>query len=389
MADAALLAWAPAVALAMPAIVLIAECLAGLAEDKAVAAADPPPFAVLVPAHDEALGIAATIAAARAQLRPCDRLIVVADNCTDATAALAAAAGAEVVERVDAVRRGKGFALAAGREALFADPPAAVIVLDADCLPEAGALPLLAAAATTGEGAVVQGAYLLSADAGGGALAGVSTFAFLVKNLVRQRGLRTFGALALLQGTGMAFPWRIFATAPLASAEIVEDLELGLRLSLAGVPVRFLEAARVWSKASPQPAMASQRTRWEHGSLAVAWRHVPRLAGAAARGRIGLALLMLDLTVPPLALLVMAMLAVVLGEGAYAMGSGHAGPLLWTAANLGALAATILLVWHRAGRRVLPGRVLMRVPAYLLWKLPIYARLLGRRQRLWVRTDRA
>ena len=71
------------------------------------------PLAVLVPAHDEEEGIAATLAAVLAQLGPHDRLLVVADNCSDATAAVARAAGAEVVERSSDLR-GKGYALAHG-----------------------------------------------------------------------------------------------------------------------------------------------------------------------------------------------------------------------------------------------------------------------------------
>ena len=55
---------------------------------------------VLVPAHDEAGTIAATLQALRSQTRQPDRVVVVADNCTDDTAALARACGAEVVETV-------------------------------------------------------------------------------------------------------------------------------------------------------------------------------------------------------------------------------------------------------------------------------------------------
>ncbi len=70
-----------------------------------------PQVAVLVPAHDEASIIGATLASIAPQLRPGDRLLVVADNCTDDTAQLAREAGAEVVERHDARLRGKGYAL--------------------------------------------------------------------------------------------------------------------------------------------------------------------------------------------------------------------------------------------------------------------------------------
>ena len=70
-----------------------------------------PRMAVLVPAHNESCGLLPTLEDIKPQLRPCDRMLVIADNCTDDTAAVAAACGAEVIERRDAAKRGKGYAL--------------------------------------------------------------------------------------------------------------------------------------------------------------------------------------------------------------------------------------------------------------------------------------
>src|SRR5262245_27419176 len=69
-------------------------------------------IAVLVPAHNESTGLLPTLGDIKAQMRTCDRLVVVADNCVDDTAAVATVAGAEVVERNDPDRKGKGYALA-------------------------------------------------------------------------------------------------------------------------------------------------------------------------------------------------------------------------------------------------------------------------------------
>src|SRR6186997_1018921 len=67
-----------------------------------------PTTAILMPAHDEAAGSAVAIDTVLSQLRSDDRLLVVADNCSDRTASIAAACGAQVVERHDPDRRGKG-----------------------------------------------------------------------------------------------------------------------------------------------------------------------------------------------------------------------------------------------------------------------------------------
>ena len=52
---------------------------------------------VLIPAHDEATIIGATLTSLRVQTRAPDRVVVIADNCTDDTADIALARGAEVI----------------------------------------------------------------------------------------------------------------------------------------------------------------------------------------------------------------------------------------------------------------------------------------------------
>ena len=70
-------------------------------------------FAIVVPAHNEEIAIAKTVGSLVSieYPRALFDVLVVADNCTDTTAALARAGGAEVLERTDAVQRGKGYAL--------------------------------------------------------------------------------------------------------------------------------------------------------------------------------------------------------------------------------------------------------------------------------------
>src|SRR6516165_5541910 len=53
--------------------------------------------AIVIPAHNESSGILSTISDIKPQLSESDRLFVVADNCSDDTAAVGAGAGAEVL----------------------------------------------------------------------------------------------------------------------------------------------------------------------------------------------------------------------------------------------------------------------------------------------------
>jgi cellulose synthase/poly-beta-1,6-N-acetylglucosamine synthase-like glycosyltransferase len=342
---------------------------------------------VLIPAHDEAAGIVTVVRAVAAQLRACDSMIVVADNCHDETAVLARAFGAQVVERHDPDRRGKAYALAHGRTALRLRPRAVIVIVDADCCPQPGALPRLAAHAHRHR-AAVQGCYLLTTPPEATPLVRVSNLAFMIKNLIRQRGLARLGGGALLQGTGMAFPWPVFATAPLETSSLVEDLKLGLDLRLRGCAVRFDPHACFTSQASAQGATQGQRTRWEHGSIATAWRYVPRLMLAGLWGRPGLLLLAADLAIPPLALLVAMGMVASLVLMVLAVLLGVLAPLLALIAAGCLAGATLSGVWLMLGRGILPGAMARQLPRYLVWKLPIYRRLAGARQKSWVRTSR-
>jgi poly-beta-1,6-N-acetyl-D-glucosamine synthase len=84
----------------------------------------------LVAAHDEEGSIGATVNALFTQERLPDRVVVIADNCSDRTAALARAAGAEVLE-LTANRHRKSGALNAGF-ALFGQEADLLVTVDAD-----------------------------------------------------------------------------------------------------------------------------------------------------------------------------------------------------------------------------------------------------------------
>lgn len=383
-----LLAWGLATPVAILLLYLAAELVCGLAR-QAPQALGPPParIVLLIPAHNEADGIEETVRALTAAA-PAAHILVVADNCADATADCARAAGAETIERDEPARRGKGFALAFGRDHLAADPPDAVIVVDADCRIEPGSAERLAAAAAA-SGAPVQASNLLMTPAGISPLVAISNFAMLVKNVVRARGLVRIGGGALLFGTGMAFPWSLFARLPLASANMVEDLELGLQLAHKGVRVGFDDGARVNSPAASLASSRGQRSRWEHGFLDTARRQAGPLLRAAARSRSRhLGALGAHLLVPPLALLLLvASLALALVAGLAAFGADWA-PALLLLALLALDGLALLIVWWREARAVLPARDLLRVPLYLLWKLPLYLAFFTRRQTGWNRTRR-
>ena len=388
----AIVATAVCSALFVPAAVLCVESLAALLPPRPGGPGEARPFrlAVLMPAHDEEVGIEATVTALRAELGPGDRLLVVADNCTDRTAELARAAGAEVVERRDAERRGKGHALSFGAKVLAEDPPDAVIVMDADCRVEQGTLRHLAAAALAA-GRPVQAVYLMHAPARGG-MSGVSAFAFLVRNLVRPAGLDRLGMPCQLTGTGMAFPWPLFRDAPATEGHLVEDLMLGHELALQGSPPQLCRDVLVGSELpTGEAASLKQRRRWEHGQLAILLGTAPRLlARGVLRADAGLIALALDAAVPPLALFVLLQGAATTGALVLAVAGGGTLPVAIALSGSALVALGLGAAWLAHGRGVLPLADLAKIPRYMLWKLPLYGSFVRQGPHgEWERTERA
>ena len=394
------LLWALLALAALPVVVLWLQVLlawprrsAGLPAAQVRKEGAAPRCAVLVPAHNEAQGIGATVRQLRLQLAKGDTLLVVADNCTDATAKLAREAGAAVVERQDAARRGKGYALDHGVRHLAAQTgpaPEVLIIVDADCVfsPADGVHRL--ARQVLALGRPVQCLDLMDAPTDADLKTRVAAFAWRLKNWVRPLGWRSVGAPCQLMGTGMAFPWAMAQQMQLASGELVEDMQLGINLALAGTPPQFCPAVLVTSVfPTGAQAVQSQRTRWEHGHLGMIAAQAPRLFAQALRRRDArLLALALDLAVPPLALLALLQCAVLaLCALAALLGLGW-GPLWAALACLGLFTMAVGMAWWGWGRAVVSARDLLFVPLYVLGKLPLYVGYLFKRQKEWVRTDR-
>lgn len=377
-------AWALLLPPAVATLVLTIELIAAQWPVRRAEITIRPRIAIIVPAHDEAAGIEATVTTLRNAAPGGTRLVVVADNCGDATAALARSAGAEVIERDEPQRRGKGFALAFARDRLAADPPGVAIVVDADCSISGGGMARLAAAAQA-SGRPVQSAYMMRPRPDLGTLVGLSGLAFLMRNLVRQRGLARLGAPALLTGSGMAFRWDVFASAPLATADMVEDLSLGIALARIGQPPLFLPDTATWSEPAARHATMAQRTRWEHGFLRTARRAALPLL---AERQWPLIWLGLHLLVPPLALLVVADGATLLLLFALARAGSTALPFIVLMSVLTAAVLLLGISWARFGRAQISGGSLLLIPFYILWKMPIYLGALLRPERRWIRTKR-
>ena len=338
-----------------------------------------PEALLLIPAHNEQalLGEMLDRLAAAAQGQEV-HTIVIADNCTDDTAAIAHAAGVEVWERSDNTLRGKPYALAWALDRLHTNPPQVVVFLDADSWFEKGHPALLASFAVASQ-RPVQGIYRM-ADSG------LRGFAFRFRNEARLRGLNALGAPVQLTGSGFAVPWDLLRAHPVPVGELVEDAFWGWTFTKNGVgPLLATEVEVLSHLPESKEGVQTQLRRWEHGILSATLRSLPGLLRSAWwPPRPHRIFHFMDVMVPPLALLGLSillclLLSIIAGGGAVA---------LPCAVALSLLAMAVFLGWWAYGRAELPFLRLLAAPFYALGKVGNYLFFLFRRQKGWDRTER-
>ena len=352
-------------------------------------------FSILVPAHNEALVLSECLRSLLALDYPAAlrNIVVIADNCTDATAAIATSHGVTVYERTDDDRRGKGYALEwAARRLLQEDAgwTGAVVVFDADTLVDPAFLRRMDARLQAGSVAL-QGQYSVI-DPFHNWRTALLYCALLLHNYLRPLARQTWGTTTLLKGNGMCFARSVIERFGWSAYSLAEDIEFTTTLLQAGVRVDSVLRAVLYAQA-PQTAeqAGSQRMRWEGGRFALARRDGPRLLRAAIAAR-SLAKLdwAMDLLIPPLAILVAVPVAL-LGLNA-ALAAGLGGPPILVGAWTLMLAGTVCYV---LGGLLISGAdpraylYLLCTPLFLIWKARVYVTMLTRRgPQGWVRTER-
>jgi 1,2-diacylglycerol 3-beta-glucosyltransferase len=350
---------------------------------------DPLRIAVLVPARDEETAIAACVDSLVRQDHPAERrtVIVVADNCTDATAERARAAGAVVWEREDLEHPGKGQAIAWALERLLDESPDtdAVAMVDADCVASSNLLSTFDLTLRGGALAVQVAYDVANPDAS--ASAALRWAGFALMHRVRPRGRRALGLSADLFGSGMAFRTTLLRAHPWRSFSITEDAEYHLELVRAGIRVAYSDEASV---TSPMPttfaAAREQQLRWESGNANLARRTSRELVASGTRhGDVHLVHAGLEqLALPQTALLSLNALTTAMAAALRSSRLARLG-LVLTAGQ----ALYVLGGLRVAGAPPAVYRALRAAPALLASKLPVLARITrGRGATTWTRTAR-
>ena len=357
-------------------------------------------FAVLIPAHNESRLLPGLLRNLATLDYPSNlfQVHVVADNCTDDTAEQGRKWGADVHKRYNLDLIGKGYALNWLIQRLNAaeaineiDPVNAFLILDADSIVSTNFLRVMDARLAQGEKAIQ--AYYTVRDPEASRSAGIRYIALAALHYLRPAGRTQFGGSAGLKGNGMVF------ASPLMrrhqwTASLTEDIEMHMALVLEGEQVTFAPDAIVWAEMPDTlEASESQNIRWEQGRLEMLKRYVPRLLLAATR-QPQQAPMLLDAAaehlIPPQA--VFTGFSVVTSALAW----------LWPRRSLRRSMARFLSLFILGGQTIyiLASLRLVRAPltiiklllfspAYLLWKVVLYGRLLlGKGTSQWERTSR-
>ncbi len=370
-------------------VISVARMLLGRRRHARRPSGEPPRLLFLVPAHNEELLIESCVQSLMRLRYPAERrrAVVIADNCTDRTAALAGAAGAQCLERHDRKLPGKPRAIAWALSQLPLNEFDSVIIIDADTVVDPSFGQALAAEAPVAAKAFQ--AYFDVRNPGDAPLTRMATVLAAANYRFAYALKRRVGLNAPLLGNGMCIGTAVLAAHGWNAFTIAEDWELYTRYTTSGVLIESLEAARLYAEEARSLRQSStQRQRWTAGKLTVVGRLIARLVRS---GQIGLAQKLdavAELTSPGpvvhlgLATVLAALTAVVRPPGADAL--------------LLALGASVvrLAIYTVAGLFVQPNPLRSAaafafLPFYMVWRLGAAARalkMLG--DKPWVRTAR-
>jgi cellulose synthase/poly-beta-1,6-N-acetylglucosamine synthase-like glycosyltransferase len=353
---------------------------------------------IVIPAHDEELGIATTVRSCLAANYP-SRLfdvVVIADNCADRTASVAASAGGRVVERFDSVKKSKGYAIeyliASLVESGELESLDALVIVDADTTVDPDLLRYFDRDLRAGHDWIQ--CYYTVANPDQSSRTRLMTYAFSLNNGVVPFGLNALGMSASFKGNGMCFSTRGLRRIPWRSYGLVEDMEYSWTLRLAGEKIQFEPGVSVYGAMlhSGGEAAAHQRRRWEFGRNEIRKKFLGQFLRVKGMAWWEKAASVLELSMPTMAWMILVYVTVsALNTVAIMAPAVQSLPLVWgmfvafhvvMTVALGTYAIAPFLVMRLPWRY---GSSLVLLPFYLGWKVVVS---LAGRPNQWVRTAR-
>ena len=245
-------------------------------------------IAVIMAAHNEEAVIGQLVENLNALDYPKELydIYVIADNCSDNTAKVAADAGAIVCKRTHPTKKSKGFALEWMFEKLFAMDKKydAVAIFDADNLVHPAFLKEMNNRLMKGD-KIIQG-YLDAKNPYDTWVAGTFAIAFWVIDHISHLAKTNIGLSAVLGGTGMCITTDVLQKYGWRATCLTEDMEFTMKSLAEGIKTTWAHDAIVYDE-KPLTFMQSwnQRKRWAQGQFDVAHRFIPKMLKEGIRRR--------------------------------------------------------------------------------------------------------
>ena len=240
-------------------------------------------FAVIVAAHNEHAVIGQLVDNLQELNYPKDLydIYVIADNCSDDTAKIAAEAGAIVCERFDNEKKSKGYALEWMFDRLFEMEKSgtiydAVAIFDADNLVHPQFLMEMNNRLMKGD-RIIQG-FLDAKNPYDTWVSGTFAIAFWVIDHVSHLAKTNIGLSAVLGGTGMCITIDVLKKYGWRATCLTEDMEFTMKSLAEGIKTTWAHDAIVYDE-KPLTFKQSwtQRKRWAQGQFDVAHRFIPKM----------------------------------------------------------------------------------------------------------------
>jgi cellulose synthase/poly-beta-1,6-N-acetylglucosamine synthase-like glycosyltransferase len=351
-------------------------------------------FCVLIAAYNEDTVIGATVAALRKLDYPPGlfSVCVVADHCTDNTAAAARDAGATVYERGTGLRTSKGAAVAWLIERVLESDASfdAALLIDADNRPAPDLLSVMARRLATGS-KIIQGKHVIANPHDNLFTSFVWTL-FTIDNRFQNLGRRNLGWSAKNMGDTICFRADVLRGMSWPDM-LAEDHFLRQRLLLEGVRIDYEPAAAGYGEAPRSWKQATaQRMRWLAGTYRANGAAARHLAAVGLKRRNGALIdAALQAYFPSYSTLTLLTIAAIATQLLIAFAYGVSSPPFLLGAWLAAGAALMLypflaLMLERAPLWAY-GAVALG-PAFVAWRTVLAVRVrLGRNIVGWVRTQ--
>ena len=350
-------------------------------------------FLVLIPAHNEEAGIQSTLESLSNLDYPRERyrVLVIADRCTDGTAALTRKRGAQCFERFDG-QPGKGAAIAWGiQEARNAEVAFdAVVIIDADTLADRKLLSAFNVAFQSGH--QVQQGYNYISNPWASPFTRIIAVTGILRNGHYYAGKTAIGLQGMLTGTGMCLGAGTLDRHGWTAFSVGEDWEISVDLLLSGEKIYFNPSAKTYAKESQSLKQAShQRLRWASGRYAVMGGKVLALIRQGIRtGSLSLIDSAVTLVAPNYSSQASLALLSFVGSWVNAGDPFWGFSFYWAGALLSAIACYFMLgvLSTEAPAKALGG--LLLVPIFLPWRFTIEVLgMLGYGRRHWGRISRS